>query len=318
MTGVQMIEVAAADDGLRLDRWFRQHYPQIGHGQLQKMLRKGQVRVDGAKAEAKTRLAPGQAVRVPPMPEGPTGIAKAEAASADREAVRALVLYEDDEVIALNKPFGLPVQGGSKVTRHVDGMLDGLAKQGERPRLVHRLDKDTGGVLLLGRTRLAAKRLAEAFARHEVVKDYWALTKGVPHPLSGLIDQPIEKAGGDGAERVAASVSGKRALTDYQVAESAGTKAAFVALRPQTGRTHQIRVHLAALGTPIVGDGKYGGQDAMLEGLPAKMHLFCRAMRVPRPGRAPLAVTAPLTAHMATSWALFGFEMDPQLEWPER
>ena len=313
-----MVEVAASDDGLRLDRWFRQHFPDLGHGPLQKMLRKGQVRVDGAKAETKTRLAPGQTIRVPPMPESASSAGKHYAAEADREAVRALVLYEDDEVIALNKPFGLPVQGGSKVTRHVDGMLDGLAKGGERPRLVHRLDKDTGGVLLLGRTRLAAKRLAEAFARHEVVKDYWALTAGVPHPLSGLIDQPIEKGGADGAERVAASASGKRALTDYQVADTAGTKAAFVALRPQTGRTHQIRVHLAALGTPIVGDGKYGGAGAYLDGLPARMHLFCRAMTVPRPNRAPLTVAAPLTGHMATSWDLFGFETTPHLEWPER
>ena len=318
MTGVRMVEVAGADDGLRLDRWFRQHFPALGHGQLQRMLRKGQVRVDGAKAEAKTRLAPGQTIRVPPLPDAPTGTAKAEAASADREAVRALVLYRDDEVIALNKPFGLPVQGGSGVTRHVDGMLDGLAKQGERPRLVHRLDKDTGGVLLLGRTRLAAKALADAFARHRVVKDYWALTAGVPHPLSGLIDLPVEKNGAEGAERVGPSATGKRALTDYQVADAAGTKAAFVALRPLTGRTHQIRVHLASLGTPIVGDGKYGGAASRLDGLSPKMHLFCRSMTVPRPNRAPLTVIAPLTGHMAASWALFGFETEPVLAWPER
>ena len=318
MSGVRLVEVAPADDGLRLDRWFRQHYPQVRQGQLQKMLRKGQVRVDGAKAEAKTRVDAGNVVRVPPLPEEATPIAKAEAAEADREAIRAMVLYEDDEMFALNKPFGLPVQGGSKVLRHLDGMLDGLARGGERPRLVHRLDKDTGGLILLAKTRLSAKRLTGLFAQHGVIKDYWALTAGVPHPLSGLIDMPVEKSGGEGTEKMGPASTGKRALTDYQVVESAGTKAAFVALRPQTGRTHQLRVHLAELGTPIVGDGKYGGAPAHVDGVPAKMHLFCRSMTVPREGRAPLSLTAPLTGHMAASWALFGFPQDAALEWPDR
>lgn len=317
MTGVRMIEIAAADDGLRLDRWFRQHFPQIKQGQLQKMLRKGQVRVDGAKAETKTRLTPGQSVRVPPLYSEATAIAKAEAAGADREEVRSYVVYEDDDMFAINKPFGLPVQGGSKITRHLDGMLDGLARNGERPKLVHRLDKDTGGLMLLAKSRLSAKRLTEAFAGHEIVKDYWALTAGVPHPLSGLIDMPVEKVGDESGEKMSASAHGKKALTDYQVVESAH-KAAFVALRPLTGRTHQLRVHMKEVGTPIVGDGKYGGADSRIEGVSAKMHLFCRSMTVPREGRSPLVLSAPLTGHMAASWALFGFEHDPLLEWPER
>ena len=318
MSGVRLVEVAPGDDGLRLDRWFRQHFPQVRQGQLQKMLRKGQVRVDGAKAEARTRVDAGVTVRVPPLPEDATPRAKAEAAGADRDAVRAMVIHEDDDLFALNKPFGLPVQGGSKVARHLDGMLDGLARDGERPRLVHRLDKDTGGLILLAKSRLSAKRLTGLFARHEVVKDYWALTAGVPHPLTGLIDMPVEKGGPEGAERMSGAASGKRALTDYQVVEAAGTKAAFVALRPETGRTHQIRVHLQALGTPIVGDGKYGGARAKLDGVSPRMHLFCRSVTVPREGRAPLVLTAPLTGHMAASWAFFGLPTDPQLDWPER
>ena len=311
-----MVEVAAADDGLRLDRWFKQHYPGVTHGQLRKMLRKGQVRVAGKKADASRRVEAGEVVRVPPVPEA-SAVGKAAASRADREEVRALVLYEDDELIAINKPFGLPVQGGSKVTRHLDGMLDGLASGGERPRLVHRLDKDTGGLMILARTRLSAKRLTEAFRRHEIVKDYWALTAGVPHPLSGLIDLDVGKTGDEGEEKVRAGY-GKKALTDYQVIETAGAKAAFVALRPTTGRTHQLRVHMSALETPIVGDGKYGGAASRLEGVPPKLHLFCRSMTVPREHGAPLRLTAPLSGHMARSWAFFEFPLDADPEWPER
>jgi 23S rRNA pseudouridine955/2504/2580 synthase len=317
MSGVRMVEVSKGEAGLRLDRWFKARFPEVGHGQLQKMLRKGQVRVAGARAEAGTRVQPGDAVRVPPLPDAAPRTPTAPAREADREAVRAMVLYEDDELIAINKPFGLPVQGGSKVARHLDGMLDGLARGGERPRLVHRLDKDTGGLMLLARDRHAAQRLTEAFRRHQIVKDYWALVAGTPHPLQGTIDLPVGKAEGEDGEK-ARPGAGKRALTDYQVVETAGGKAAFVALRPETGRTHQLRVHMSAIGAPIVGDGKYGGERAKMEGVSRRMHLFCRGMSVPREGRAPLTLTAPLTGHMKSAWAFFAFPDDLALEWPER
>ena len=308
-----MVAVARADDGLRLDRWFKQHYPALTHGQLQKMLRKGQVRVDGGRVDAARRLAPGETVRVPPMPDAAPP--RAAPSRADPNEVRALVLWEDEHTIALNKPFGLPVQGGSKVTRHLDGMLDGLARKGERPRLVHRLDKDTGGLLLLGKTRASAKALGDAFQRHEIDKTYWALTAGVPHPLQGRIDAPVGKTGEPGEERVTQG-GGKRALTDYQVVESAGTKAAFVALRPLTGRTHQLRVHMQALGTPIIGDGKYGGARAKAPGLAPRLHLFCRTMTFPSGGRR-VAVEAPLTGHMTEAWRFLSLPDEPDLEWPE-
>ncbi|MBB4659192.1 RluA family pseudouridine synthase [Parvularcula dongshanensis] len=317
MSGVEMVTVARADDGLRLDRWFRQHYPAVKQGQLQKMLRKGQVRVDGAKVEANRRLSPGEVVRVPPVPAA-TPAGKAAASAQDREEIRSFVLYEDDRLIAINKPFGLPVQGGSGVARHLDGMLDGLAKGGERPRLVHRLDKDTGGLMLLARDRLAAKDLTESFRRHLIEKTYWALVAGVPHPLEGTIDLPVEKGGPEGAERMGASEGGKKAITDYQTVEMAAGKAAFLALRPLTGRTHQLRVHMDAIGTPIVGDGKYGGERAKLEGVSKRMHLFCRTMSVPRDGKPPLELTAPLTGHMAKTWDFFAFPRDVEVEWPDR
>ncbi len=322
MSGVQQVTVTDADEGQRLDRWFRQHFPQVKQGQLQKMLRKGQVRVDGGRVQADRRVYAGEVVRVPPLSDAPAPKSppRQGPSAADRDFIRDLVLYEDDDIIALNKPFGLAVQGGAKTTRHIDGMLDGLARGGERPRLTHRLDRDTGGVLLLGRTRKAAASLAEAFQQHRILKTYWALTRGVPHPLQGRIDLPVGKEGAEGREKMApGATGGKRAVTDFQVVETMGTRAAFVALRPETGRTHQLRVHLQALRTPIVGDRKYGGERAMLEGVAPKMHLFCQGMVVPLPGRRrPLVVTAPLTGHMADSWAFFHFEAPTDLQWPEK
>ncbi|MEM6650574.1 MAG: RluA family pseudouridine synthase, partial [Pseudomonadota bacterium] len=214
--------------------------------------------------------------------------------------------------------FGLAVQGGTKTTRHLDGMLGALEEGGERPRLVHRLDRDTGGLMVLGRTRKSAAQLAEAFRHHDVLKTYWALTKRVPHPPFGRIDVAIDKGKAvDGQERVGPNRLGKRAITDFQVVETAALKAAFVALRPTTGRTHQIRVHMSALKTPIIGDRKYGGTEAILEGVSEKMHLFCRSMTLPLPGRKPLTITAPLTGHMSETWAWFGFTEPHDLEWPD-
>lgn len=319
MSGVQMRTVSAADDGMRLDRWFKQHFPALKHGQLQKLLRKGQIRVDGGRVPADRRVLRGEVIRVPPMDEDikPKPVAHDRMNAEDKDYIRSLVLYEDKDIIAINKPFGLAVQGGAKTTRHVDGMLDGLIYNGERPRLVHRLDRDTGGLLVLGRTRKAAAALSEAFQKHTVQKTYWALVKRVPHPLQGRIDLAVDKSGGEGKERMRPSDDGKRALTDYQVVEMAGQKACFVALRPITGRTHQIRVHLSAIVNPIVGDRKYGGEDAMLEGVSPKMHLFCRHLTIPLPGRKPFSLSAPLTGHMAKTWDFFSFEQPDNLEWPE-
>lgn len=319
MSGVQLVTVKDADSGQRLDRWFKQHFPGLTHGQLQKLLRKGQVRVDGGRAQADRRVEAGEVVRVPPFEaKAPTMRSVKSAPNAEDKAfVRSLVLYEDKDVLVLNKPFGLAVQGGAKTTRHVDGMLGAFGEGEDRPRLVHRLDRDTGGVLVLARSRKMAAFLSDAFQKHRVVKTYWALTVGIPSPSEGRIDLALEKGGAEGREKMRGSHDGKKAITDYQVVESAGQKASFVALRPHTGRTHQLRVHMSALNTPIVGDRKYGGERAMLEGLAAKMHLFCREMTVPLPGKRPLTVSAPLIGHMADTWGLFSFEQPDVLEWPD-
>ncbi len=308
---------------MRLDRWFRRHFPELGHGRLEKLLRTGQVRVDGARAKAGLRLTPGQRVRVPPLGAAASPPAPARKrpppppSPEEAEALRARVLYRDADIIAIDKPAGLAVQGGTGTRRHLDAMLDALRfGAADRPRLVHRLDRDTSGVLLLARNARAAARLGAAFRGRRLRKLYWALVVGLPPADSGRIALPLAKTGGGAAgERMAADAEGRQAITHYAVIETAGRRAAWLALQPGTGRTHQIRVHCAALGTPIQGDGKYGGAGAFLkgEGIAPRLHLHARAIEIPDPsgkGR-PLRLEAPLPPHMRESWAFLGFDPDP-------
>ncbi|MGE0254168.1 MAG: RluA family pseudouridine synthase [Alphaproteobacteria bacterium] len=312
--GVRHFPVAPDEAGLRLDRWFARHFPDVPFGRVARMARTGQLRVDGHRAKPGQRLEAGQSIRVPPFgpaPEAPARPAAPRPASAsDARLIAEWTIYEDQHILVLNKPAGLAVQGGSGTHRHLDGMLAALAGDGERPRLVHRLDRDTSGVLLLARNAGMAARLGAAFQGRDIAKLYWALTVGVPTPRSGRIDKPLAKHGGKQGERVGHDEEdGKRAITEYAVVEAVGRRAAWLDLRPHTGRTHQLRVHSAMLGTPIVGDGKYGGKAAFLDGIAGKLHLHARAisLRHPATGRA-LVVTAPLAGHMAESWAFFGFD----------
>jgi len=318
MSGVETIEVSAEEANLRLDRWFRRHYPGLKHGRLEKLLRTGQVRVDGKRAQAALRLAPGQRVRVPPQAAAaePAIPAKQPAASKDdRDFIRALVIHRDDDVIALNKPPGLAVQGGTGTTRHLDAMLDALRfGKKERPRLVHRLDRDTSGVLLLARSAVAAARLGRVFQSRKVRKIYWALVVGRPEPARGRIELSLEKRAGPRGERMTGGdKTGKRAVTLYRVLQDAGPMAAWIALWPLTGRTHQLRVHCAAIGHPIVGDGKYGGAGAYLPAgeVARRLHLHARALSLPHPsGQGVLRVQADLPPHMTASWKFFGFDFE--------
>ncbi len=313
MTGVQFIAVTDDEADLRLDRLFRRHYPELTHGWLEKLLRTGQIRLDGARAKASTRVRTGQEIRIPPPVEAAMHGAERSMPADPNDVVNLLklIIHKDDHVIALNKPPGLAVQGGSRTNRHIDGMLDGLRLgAAERPRLVHRLDKDTSGILLLGRSASAAARLASAFRGKEVIKTYWALTAGVPNPVAGRIDLAIAKRPTDVGERVVGdAVSGKRAITHYAVVAQAGRKIAWIALRPRTGRTHQIRVHCAALGVPIIGDRKYGGTASVIDGLPSGgMMLHARAIELPHPAGGRLELEAPLHDSMRLAWRFFGFE----------
>ncbi len=292
MGKVTNIQVASGDTGMRLDRWFKQHYPDLGHGRLQKLLRTGQVRVDGGRVKSGARLEEGQSIRIPPLNLDTDNVSKAgkgrpqpAISKADAKDMRARVLHRDDDIIILNKAPGLAVQGGSRLKRNLDAMLDALRfGKAEKPRLVHRLDKDTSGALLLARHAGAARALTKAFKSKEVRKIYWAVVVGVPSPEQGTIDLSLAKLPGAGGEKVIAGADmGKTALTRYRTAGQTGSRAAWLVFEPLTGRTHQLRVHAAALGTPILGDGKYGRRKAFLdnESIAKRFHLHARGFDLP-------------------------------------
>ena len=318
MSGVETVTVQAEDADQRLDRWLRRRFPGLTQGRIEKLLRKGEIRLDGKRADGKTRVFAGQTIRLPPNIEKAIVVHKdgpAPVSEADARFARSLVIHEDADVIALNKPPGLAVQGGTGQGRHLDGMLGAfIGKDGERPRLVHRLDLDTSGVLVLGRNVRATAFLAEAFRGRSVRKTYWALVAGVPRPAKGRIDMALAKSGGPGGERVARDdEEGKRAVTLYVTVDSALERCAWLAMRPVTGRTHQLRVHAAAaLGTPIVGDFKYGGDRATLatDAIKPQLHLHARALDVPHPAGGRLKLVAPLPPHMRDSWKFFGFDLE--------
>jgi 23S rRNA pseudouridine955/2504/2580 synthase len=313
---VETLTVTGEDGPLRLDRWFKRHYPALAHGRLEKLLRTGQIRVDGKRAKAGDRIAPGQAIRVPPLnpaePSSPP--APRQLLPADAAMLQASVLHHDEAVIVLNKPPGLAVQGGTRSERHLDGLLDALRfGHAERPRLVHRLDKDTSGVLVIARTAAAAAFLTRAFREKTTRKIYWALAVGVPEPPQGRISLALAKRSSHAGERVRADPDeGRHAITYYRVIDSVGGRVSWLALLPVTGRTHQLRAHCAAIGTPILGDGKYGGAAAHLAGPPGarRLHLHARALAIPHPQGGMLRVTAPLPPHMRRSWEFFGFPGD--------
>lgn len=336
MSQVQIITVGPGEADQRLDRWLKRLFPHLAQGRIEKMCRKGELRVNGGRVKANTRLSTGQEVRIPPLP-APDAIEqrpKPTVSDHDAAMIRACVLFKDDHIIALNKPPGLPTQGGSKQTRHVDGLAEALRfGYDEKPRLVHRLDKDTSGVLLLARRRAVAAALTGAFRARETRKIYWAAVAGVPFPQLGTIKFGLVKAPGHGAQGenekmravhprdVAGTHGAKHATTDYAVLTALAKRAAWVAMVPITGRTHQLRAHMAEIGHPIIGDGKYGGSGqenlgdgwgAMLGGaVSRKLHLHARSISLQHPVTgAGLTVTAPLPEHMARTWEFL--QWDPR------
>lgn len=320
MAGVEQIKVEGGEAGMRLDRWFKAHYPGLGFGELQKLLRSGQVRLDGGRVKADTRVQPGQTVRVPPLAidrklNAPlTG--KTIRHSGDAEVLERMTLFEDQKVIVFNKPAGLAVQGGSGVSRHVDDMLEALRnRKGEKPRLVHRLDRDTSGVLVVARTRLAAMKLAEAFRGRDAKKTYWALVKGVPAKREDRISTWLVKEPTPDGDRMRVARHGEpdadHAVSFYRVVEQAGQTLSWLEMEPHTGRTHQLRVHAAHIGCPIIGDPKYFEADQNWEfpgGIQNRLHLHARRIVIPHPDGGKIDVTAPLPPHMVQSWNLLGFD----------
>ena len=345
MAAVETRTVDADEAEMRLDRWFREHYPQLSFGHLQKLIRSGQVRVDGGRVKTNTRLEPGQVVRIPPlqkggaeasgaMPAGGTarpggaggdhqislarGGGKASGTGGDLDQLRAMLLHEDDAVFVFNKPSGLAVQGGSGLTRHLDGMLEALRdRKGQKPRLVHRLDRDTSGVIVVARTRLAAQHLAAAFRRRSTRKIYWALVKGVPKPKQGRISTWLARGEGEEGEKMKVARHGSdeasHAVSLYSVVDQAGQKLAWLTMRPVTGRTHQLRAHAAHIGHPIIGDAKYFSAEDEWDfpgGIQNKLHLHARRIVIPHPSGGTLDVSAPLPPHMLQSWNLLGFDAE--------
>jgi 23S rRNA pseudouridine955/2504/2580 synthase len=320
MAGVEQIKVEAGEAGMRLDRWFKAHYPGLGFGHLQKLLRSGQVRVDGGRAKADTRVEPGQTIRIPPLDVDRKGDApltqRTMRGVEDGEALSRMLLYEDDKVFVFDKPAGLAVQGGSGVTRSVDSMLEAFRnKKGEKPRLVHRLDRDTSGVLVVARTRLAAMKLAEAFRGRDANKKYWALVKGVPKKREDKISTWLVKEQTPDGDRMRVARHGEEgadhAVSYYRVVEQAGQSLSWLEMEPYTGRTHQLRVHAAHIGHPIIGDPKYFEADQNWEfpgGIQNRLHLHARRIVIPHPERGVIDVTAQLPPHMRQSWNLLGFD----------
>ncbi len=302
--------------GMRLDRWFKLHFPGLGFGHLQKLLRSGQVRVDGARVQTSTRLAAGQQVRVPPLQAGDGRPRSVSSASNPDDAafLKRMILHEDRDVYVFNKPAGLAVQGGSGVSRHIDGMLEALRdRRGQKPRLVHRLDRETSGVLVVARTRAAAEALGRRFKDRDTKKYYWAVVRGVPKPAHGKISTYLARGAGDQSDRMTVVAHGtqgaEHAVTRYCTAEQAGRKVAWLVMQPVTGRTHQLRVHAAHIGHPIIGDPKYFDiQNWELPGgLQNRLHLLARRIVIPHPAGGILDVTAPLPQHMQQSWTVLGF-----------
>ncbi|MBV8934207.1 MAG: RluA family pseudouridine synthase [Alphaproteobacteria bacterium] len=317
MSADETVTVAMQDGSLRLDRWFKRHYPGLGHGQLEKLLRTGRIRVDGKRARSGDRIEPGQAIRIPPRDQLALEPRQAKPLPrpADQAMLQNAILHRDDAVIVLDKPSGLAVQGGTSTERHVDGLLDALRfGDSERPRLVHRLDKETSGILVIARTASAAAFLTQAFREKTTRKTYWALVVGLPKLRQGRIDLSLAKMmAGRGGERVRPDAEeGRRALTYYRVIDSAGKQASWLALLPVTGRTHQLRAHCAAIGIPILGDTKYGEAAAHLAGVPGsrRLHLHARSLSLPHPRGGRLEVSAPLPPHMRRTWEFFGFPSD--------
>jgi 23S rRNA pseudouridine955/2504/2580 synthase len=320
--------VSVDEEGMRLDRWFKVHFPQVTFAYLNKLTRTGQVRVGAGRCKTNSRLKQGDEIRVPPLAfdKRPADTPKGDVKPLTREERRffdSMVLHEDKDIYVLNKPSGLAVQGGTKTFRHLDGLLMGLGTEvGERPLLVHRLDRDTSGVIVVAKRRAVASALGKLFATRNVKKTYWAVVKGVPHPLQGKIDVALVKAKGDDGDRMRASREGEeddeqRAVTQYNVLDQAKV-VAWVSLRPMTGRQHQLRAHMDHLGTPIVGDNKYNGDRGLDEGIVNQLHLHARRLVFPHPRGGVVDVTAPMPDHMLATFTLFGFDANRFSKTPER
>ncbi len=324
MTGVEQRKVDPDETGMRLDRWFKTHYPGLAFGKLQKLLRSGQIRVDGGRVKSDTRVQPGQTIRIPPMgtdeKTAPVTSGNSGAQGGpDNEMLSKMLIHEDAKVFVFNKPAGLAVQGGSGLSQHIDQMLESWRnKKGEKPRLVHRLDRETSGVLVVARTRGAAQALTASFRKRDTQKTYWALVKGVPARHEGRISTWVVKEQTPDGDRMRVCRHGEKgadhAVSNYRVIERAGQNLSWLEMEPYTGRTHQLRVHAAYMECPILGDSKYFEADHNWDfpgGMQKRLHLHARRIVIPHPDNGTtIDVTAELPPHMVQSWNILGYDKD--------
>ena len=315
MPDARTFTISDDDDGIRLDRWFKRHMPEVSFNLVSRWARTGQLRLAGKRAVPGDRVEAGQQIRIPPAEAAPARAARPQPrrnplTQDEEQFVRDMVIYEDPQAFVLNKPPGLATQGGTKTNQHLDRLLDGLAGEAGRPKLVHRLDKDTSGALLVARSARSAGHFAKAFSGRTARKVYWALVVGVPDLEQGVIDAPLAKQPGTGGEKMHIDPEhGLPAKTRWRLIDRAGNRAAWVELQPLTGRTHQLRAHMAAIGHAIVGDAKYGGAEAFLTGgISRKLHLHARRIRIDAPDGGAIDVTAELPVHIAESLATLGFD----------
>ena len=328
--GVQNVTVTLDENNMRVDRFFEARFPGLSFSHIQRIIRKGEVRLNGKRTQPKNRLEAGQTVRIPPLQLEPPKVRdNAPQAMRDREFIRSITLSEDDDVLVLNKPAGLAVQGGSGISQNIDDMLGALRgnyADAQRPRLVHRLDKDTAGCLLVAKTRFAAAALAKTFRTRSARKIYWALVAGVPKPKQGRVSTYLAKQEEEEDSYMRIAKHGDKdavhAVTYYAVVDTAAQKLAWISLKPVTGRTHQLRAHMAHVGNPIIGDPKYFNIEnyEFPGGMQNRLHLLARRISVPHPRGGTIDVTAPLPPHMVQSWNLLGFDAkryDPIVDAPE-
>jgi len=308
MSGVKIIKITPEDDGIRLNRWFLREYPSLSLSRLQKLLRTKQIKVDGKKAETSTRLVSGQELRIPPLDNEKAQKSEDFISKNDADFIKSLVIYKDDNIIAINKPSGLAVQGGTNTFKHIDGLLEALKfENNEKPKLVHRIDKDTSGILLLARNRKFADILTKAFREHTLQKTYLALVRGCPDKFEGVINLALEKSG----ERMMVVKGGQKAITEYKVLDNAAKKYALIEAKPLTGRTHQIRVHLEAMGTPILGDDKYFGSNRLrLNEIADKLYLHSYKIDLSDIYGKKMIIKADLPKHFAEACKFFGLEVN--------
>jgi 23S rRNA pseudouridine955/2504/2580 synthase len=269
--------------GITLIKYLKKVKIGVPYSLLQKLLRKRAIKVNGQRVKEDFILSADDEIIIPANSSGkvkkPNYIASEEDA---KLYIKDNIIYEDENCIAINKPFGLASQGGSKVKLSVDILLPFIQKdKKQRFVLVHRLDKDTTGILLIAKNLEAARILGESFKHKFIEKKYLALVAGRVLDYNGVIDKPLGKRGAaGGVEKIIVDEEGgKKAYTEYKVIKSFGSVATLLEVTPYTGRKHQIRVHLASIGHPIIGDGKYGGSKSFVKGLPKQIHLHAWKLR---------------------------------------